>query len=180
MNKIKWNPITKSFGVSEDKWAFLMVYYVMPKYILDIQDLIPEEIVYNKPGYGFELEAHITLAACLDNDIDVNLLKSLTKSYKDYSATIINLSKFDSKPEYDVIKCDVLSNQLVDSNKTITDIFTSHSGYKNYRPHMTVAYVNKGTCDNLLTNLSSPINLTPIGFTFSYYDGDENKKLTWK
>ena len=67
------------------EYAFLMVRYGMPDFAKDIQKDIPDDILYIDPdgsdNYGKEDDAHVTLAPCLDNDVDLEELKKTPFSH---------------------------------------------------------------------------------------------------
>ena len=61
------------------EYAFLMIDYEMPSFIKDLQNKIPNNELYfgtdeekKDNQYGFEKESHVTLAPCLDSDVDIN------------------------------------------------------------------------------------------------------------
>ena len=65
-------------------------------------------------------------------------------------ATLGRVSKFDDNDEYDVIKIDVVSDDLAEANKRISKKCKCTDSYPNYTPHVTVAYVEKGSVDHLI------------------------------
>lgn len=170
-----------------DKYGFLMIRYETPEFIKDIHNKIPKEDLYipnnkdEKFSYGIEEDTHVTMAACLDNDIDLEKLKSLLKPLEEYTILLTNISKF-SNDKYDVLKSDVASIVLFQTNTEITKNFESHSEYKEYHPHMTIAYVKCGTGDKFLKEpLDNLVYLKPKEFHFSYYDKNgKEKHETWK
>lgn len=170
-----------------DKYGFLMVRYSTPDFIKDIQDGIPEEDLYiptdenEKYSYGIEDDTHVTLAACLDNDINLDELKALLKPLDEYKILLTNISKFGNE-KYDVLKSDVASISLFQTNKDILGKFESHSQFKEYHPHVTIAYLKCGAGDKYLKDPLDKLEyLQPKEFHFSYYDGDgEEKHKTWK
>lgn len=132
-----------------DKYAFLMVDFKMPKFIKDLQKRIPESKLYKPENpedgfeYGLETESHVTLAPCLDNDINVDRLKALLRPLNDYKSIITDISVFENE-DFDVLKCSVSSNVMKDTNSLIASEYEIHSEYKQYKPHMTIAYLKKG------------------------------------
>ena len=62
------------------KLAFLMVDFETPDFIKELHNKIPEDELFTDPddevfNYGLEKETHITLAACLDNEVDLDEIK---------------------------------------------------------------------------------------------------------
>lgn len=169
-----------------DKYAFLMVDFKMPEFIKDLQSKIPETELYkpedSKDGfeYGLEIESHVTLAPCLDNDINVDKLKALLRPLNDYKSIITDISVFENE-DFDVLKCSVSSNVMKDTNSLIASEYEIHSEYKQYKPHMTIAYLKKGFAKKYKKYVMSElVELEPTNFAFGYYEGDEYVRKTWK
>ena len=90
-----------------------------------------------------------------------------------------DISKFECE-KFDVLKCAVKSKALKDTNKEIVDKFETHSEYKDYNPHVTIAYMKKGMADKYLKKiLDKLILLKAKNFNFSYFDGDKDKNITF-
>lgn len=169
-----------------DKYAFLMIDFKMPKSIKDLQKRIPESELYKPENpedrfeYGLETESHVTLTPCLDNDINLENLKVLLKPLSEYKPVITNISVFENK-DFDVLKCSVSSSTMADTNSLIASNYEIHSEYKQYKPHMTIAYMKKGTANKYRQYVMSElITLEPTNFSFGYFEGDEYKRKTWK
>lgn len=164
------------------EYAFLMVDYETPSIIKDLQKKIPSRELYTEEDnedYGLEKQSHVTLVPCLDNDIDIDKLKSYLKPIDEYDIVLTDISKFECE-EFDVLKCAVKSKALKDTNKEIVDKFETHSEYKDYNPHMTIAYMKKGMADKYLKKiLDKLILLKAKNFNFSYFDGNKDKNITF-
>lgn len=164
------------------EYAFLMVDYETPSIIKDLQKKIPSRELYTEEDnedYGLEKQSHVTLVPCLDNDIDIDKLKSYLKPINEYDIVLTDISKFECE-EFDVLKCAVKSKALKDTNKEIVDKFETHSEYKDYNPHMTIAYMKKGMADKYLKKiLDKLILLKAKNFHFSYFDGNKDKNITF-
>ena len=164
------------------EYAFLMVDYETPSFIKDLQKKIPSRELYteeNNEDYGLEKQSHVTLVPCLDNDIDIDKMKSYLKPINEYDIVLTDISKFECE-KFDVLKCAVKSKALKDTNKEIVDKFETHSEYKDYNPHMTIAYMKKGMADKYLKKiLDKLILLKAKNFNFSYFDGDKDKNITF-
>ena len=164
------------------EYAFLMVDYETPSIIKDLQKKIPSRELYTEEDnedYGLEKQSHVTLVPCLDNDIDIDKLKSYLKPIDEYNIVLTDISKFECE-KFDVLKCAVKSKALKDTNKEIVDKFETHSEYKDYNPHMTIAYMKKGMADKYLKKiLDKLILLKAKNFNFSYFDGNKDKNITF-
>lgn len=168
----------------EDRYAFLMVRYDTPNAVKMIQNGLRKEDLYNPEKddgfeYGIESDTHVTIAACLDNDIDLDELKKLLSPLSNYRATLDGLSLFENE-DFDVLKCDVKCDELVKTNKKVLSRFESHSEYKDYHPHLTLAYIKKGKGKEYISNgLCKDVKVKPTGFRFSWWEGDVQKNINF-
>ena len=169
------------------EYAFLMIDYEMPSFIKDLQNKIPNNELYfgtdeekKDNQYGFEKESHVTLAPCLDSDVDINKLKELLLPLKEYKCILNNISIFEND-NYDVLKADVKCPNMHKTYNKIKENFELHSAYKEYHPHMTIAYMQKGMADKYKKKMLDKIEeLTPTSFNFSYTNDkgiDVNEKF---
>lgn len=169
------------------EYAFLMIDYEMPSFIKDLQNKIPNNELYfgtdeekKDNQYGFEKESHVTLAPCLDSDVDINKLKELLLPLKEYKCILNNISIFEND-NYDVLKADVKCPNMHKTYNKIKENFELHSAYKEYHPHMTIAYMQKGMADKYKKKMLDKIEeLMPTSFDFSYTNDkgiDVNEKF---
>lgn len=161
------------------EYAFLMIDYETNDFIKDIQNKIKEQELYKEEDnndYGFEKDTHVTLVPCLDNDVDLDKLKEYLEDLSKYDILLTDLSKFECE-KFDVLKCSAMSKTLFDTNKKILKDFESHSEYKKYQPHLTIAYMKHGMADKYTKEiLPKLIHLKPTHFHFSYVDEKGNGK----
>ena len=161
------------------EYAFLMIDYISNGFIEDIQSKIKKEDLYieeENNDYGLEKTPHVTLVPCLDNDVDLDKLKTYLDDISEYDIILTDLSKFECE-KFDVLKCSVKSNKLIETNKKILKDFESHSEYKNYQPHLTIAYIKQGASDKYTEKiLPKLIHLKPSNFHFSFVDKNGNEK----
>lgn len=161
------------------EYAFLMIDYDTPDIISGIHNALSDEEIYadDTDDYGIEHETHVTLVPCLDNNVDINELKAMLEPIDKYKLMLNNISMFTNNENYDVLKCDANSFTLKDTNKRITDKFPTHSEYKDYHPHVTIAYLKKGIGDRYVKDILTPlVILEPKCFHFSYVDENGNNK----
>lgn len=167
-------------------YAFLMIDYEMPNFVKKIQKGIKEDELYTEEGnedYGLEKQCHVTVAACLDNDIDVEKLKEqLPLSIDCYGAFCTNISKFENEG-FDVLKCSICCDILNLTHNRIAKKFSLHTEFKEFNPHLTIAYLKKGMADKYLQDtLPSLPHLKPICFHFTYHDkkNGKEKSVIWE
>lgn len=76
-----------------------------------------------------------------------------------------------------MLKCDAQSVLLKDTNKNITEEFPTHSEFKDYHPHLTIAYLKSGMGDKYVKDCLMPlVILEPKSFLYSFYDNKGNFK----
>jgi len=160
-----------------------MIDYETPDFIKNIQQTISESELYkssdpNDPWqYGLENETHVTIAACLDNDVDLSELKKHLKSIDFYKLMITDVSVFKNK-DFDVLKCSVSCDELFETNKEISNNFKLHTEFKTYHPHITIAYMKKGTAEKYMQNIiKEPVFIYPKNFSFSWFEGETPKSI---
>lgn len=166
----------------EKDWAFLMVKFAMPQFIKDIQDQLTEEDLYvdendKVNGYGLETESHVTLFPCLDNETPLNEIIPYLPKVETLSVSAVNISMFE-QDNYDVLKVDVESEALRALNEEIGKHFESGSEFKEYHPHMTIAYVKKDfeLAKSFCKDLDGE-EMTPESYDFSFMKDGESKHV---
>lgn len=161
-------------------YAFLMVDYETPSIIKSIQKEIDEDDLYTVGGNGIVRDTHVTIVPCLGNNVNVDDLKEYLYPLKKYVITIGNVSKFDCE-EYDVLKCAVDSYFLRRTNEKIKKEFPTYSEYKDYEPHITIAYLKKGRADKYIKDsLSQTPVLKPKCFHFKNTVKGRDKNIKFK
>lgn len=164
--------------MQNNKYAFLMIEYETPSFITDIHSQLFDEDLYKEgDDSGIEKEAHVTLVPCLDNNVNLEDLKQHLLPLEKYKVLLNNISTFENEL-YDVLKCDVQSDFLHQTNSLITSKYPTYSEFKEYHPHLTIAYLNKGgVCDKFKQDVLSPlVILKPKCFNFSFYNNNNERE----
>lgn len=168
--------------MEKPKYSFLMIDYETPKLITDIWNTLADEELYLNPeypdDYGLERKTHVTVVPCLDNNVDIEALKKYLRPLYEYPLLLTNVSAFTNNQDYDVLKCDVASDILYSTNKRICADFPTFTEYKEYHPHMTIAYMKKGLTGKYHKDIVIPlVILHPKCFVFSNYDEEGNNRI---
>jgi 2'-5' RNA ligase len=103
-----------------------------------IQD---SEIYEEEPGKGREDEIHVTVLYGIKGDCP-STVKSILRDVGPFTVELETISLF-TNPEFDVVKIEVQSHDLVELNKLIRRKIDYVEKFP-YRPHVTIAYVKKG------------------------------------
>ena len=182
-SSISLRDLTKIANDGEHEWNCLMIDYpedMASKVIAWGEKNIDDDNLYidkEDPSYGRKKHIHTTISYGIKPDIDFEKIKDECK-LKPLNVSLGEVSKFDTDDKFDVIKITVEGSDLHDLHKKIEDeIGCPGNTYPDYKPHLTIAYVKKGSCDNLLG--SAPFKGEK--FILNNYDysqaGKENKHI---
>ncbi len=107
---------------------------------------IPDDVLTD---HGREDKIHVTVKyGLLAKDVPPELQK-IAQQTPQFRVFMGNVSLFTTNPKFDVVKIDVESPELHQLNKLITNAVPNETTYPDYHPHITIAYVEKGSCDHL-------------------------------
>jgi hypothetical protein len=115
---------------------------------------IPQESLYIDEDSGidgYEDTPHVTVKYGL-HDTNPDKLKELIEGYGPVKFKLGLVEKFDTNPDFDVLKITVESQSLRELNKIISDNMEHTDTFDEYKPHATLAYVKKNSCDDLISN----------------------------
>lgn len=119
--------------------------------IMEFIKSIPEDYLYveDEDDTGREDDPHITVLYGVENG-GLNQVKKLVGQIETpLSASLGTVSKFRNE-KFDVLKVDVMSEDLHELNQLIKDNVNWKNEYTDYRPHMTIAYLKKGKGDEFV------------------------------
>lgn len=126
-------------------YGCLMLYADVPNW-KDKISIIDKDDVYEKDDdYGYEKDPHVTIIYGFhESEIDKNEMYDKIKDIiKPIEVTINKIDIFESE-DYDVVKFDVpVTKELKEYRKEFLK-FPNTQTYKEYHPHITIAYVKKG------------------------------------
>lgn len=170
----------KNFSADYDKGC-LMIDVIDPMHEFILSQIDPEDIYEpGDPTHGLETRSHVTVAYGFtkqDYPLDV-----LTCAYE-YDETKIRVPKIEFEKisffdceEYDVLKWDVNSPDLVNANSKIKALYDLENDYSEYKPHCTLAYLKKGTAAKYVDRfkLIHNIMVKPIQLAFSNAGEEED------
>lgn len=112
---------------------------------------IPEDALHvdDDGSKGLEREPHVTVKyGLLSREVPPEL-KEIAKATSPFAVVMGKVSLFTTSPKYDVVKLDVESPALRRLNQQVSNSLPHEDTYPTYHPHVTIAYVEKGTCDHL-------------------------------
>jgi hypothetical protein len=132
---------------------------------------IPEESVFHEEGKGRDGSPHITI----QNGIlatDPEEISDLDKLFSECGAIEVELGDIDifqrEGKDYDVVKISVISEPLSALHDGIDTLVEVNDPFPEYKPHITLAYVNRGEGRNWVGDKSfngKKLTLDKIVFT---------------
>ena len=141
--------------------------------ILEFIKKIPNECVYEEVGenYGKEANPHVTVMYGLSPIEETRVKELLNKVPKKIVAELGKISKFsNTDTPYDVLKIEVKSPHLNKIHEMIRKNFDNNYKWPQYNPHVTLAYVKKGTCNEYVGNKTFE-GMKVMFETFMYSNG---------
>ncbi len=142
--------------------------------ILTFGSMIPEDFL---AGNGREDDIHVTVKYGIHTN-DFTALRDLFVGVKPLKAKFGKVTLFDTNNDFDVVKVDIISPDLVKMNKKISQNFEVTDTHPKYHPHCTIAYVKKGCGKPFDGNdLFEGIKMELDEITFS---GKNNRKTSFK
>lgn len=97
---------------------------------------------------GRELNSHITVLYGI-NEKDPRRVLSLFRNVKPFVIDLGRVSLFKMNKDFDVIKVEAFSPRLQELNALVRRNVSTEQLYPDYKPHVTIAFVKKDTCDHL-------------------------------
>ena len=149
-----------------------------------LQNKIADEDLYTEDDkYGKENEPHITiLYGLLPGEYKTEQVEDILNSYIRIQYYLKGVSLFENENNpYDVVKIDVVSDDLFNINDALKEL-PYQNDYPDYHPHMTLAYVKKGTgkkyiepFKNLVGEVAYRVKLSHADGTFQVFDLTDNR-----
>ena len=129
------------------------------------QRIIPDNILFVKgTEYGREKEPHITIKYGFYPDPNEIQIRAMLNGVKPFYVKISKLSLFDTNPNYDVVKFDVESSILSELHDKC-NAFPNRDEHPIYHPHLTLAYVKKGSFSLVYDNMSLSIPVRTVYYS---------------
>lgn len=139
------------------------------------KDICPCEVYDDEPGHGLETEPHITVKYGIHTEDADAIWDQL--DLKPCSFKLSKVSLFENE-KYDVLKFDVISDDLHKLNEEVCDKFEYTDKYKIYHPHSTICYLQPGSGEYYRKQKNKLIGkeFTSDKFIFSTGSGSKSTK----
>ena len=129
-----------------------------------LSDIDRDDVYAGEDGtYGLETEPHVTVLYGLHDEVHEDLVCRVCQGANGPIEVDVNgVSTFDGE-DHEVLKIDLESSLLRKMNKALRS-FPYTNDYDDYKPHMTVGYLKKGTSGKYTDKFS---DLLPNKMKFS-------------
>lgn len=128
---------------------------------------IPPQILYtdpNDPTYGYDNEPHVTLKYGFEPDLGKMDVARILKGTSPFNVILKALNLFEND-KYDVVKFEVQKCPILTEIRRRCDGYPNSDSYPNYKPHMTLAYVKKGSFPFKRENLNIALPITRFKYS---------------
>lgn len=111
------------------------------------KNISEKDLYYKENKSGYELDPHVTVLYGL-HTTNVDEIKEKLKNQEKFDIKFGKVSKF-TNDDYDVLKIEVESDTLRRLNDKLKSLKYT-SAYNSYKPHCTLAYIKKDSCEELV------------------------------
>lgn len=130
--------------------------------------LIPVKNLYtdpNDPSYGHtDQDFHCTLKYGFSPDLMKVDVAKILKGMSPFLIKLKALNLFEND-KYDVVKFEVEKCPVLTELRSRCDGYPNSDSYPDYKPHMTLAYVKKGTFPHIRENLNIALPITRFKYS---------------
>ena len=114
----------------------------------EITSSIDKEDIYTESGddtYGIQKNPHLTLLYGLHDDVTEEQVKSIFEKFDgDINIEVNGIDIFENE-KFDVVKFNVNPDGALQELHDKLSEFPNSNDFPDYKPHITISYVNKGT-----------------------------------
>lgn len=172
-HQLKYTSESLNENVGDREFGCLMLKINFPNWEKFVHSYVKEEDVYeiNSDEYGYEEEPHVTILYGFKYDDDIDKIKKILTQLKNEIRIFIKDIDIFSTDKFDVVKFNVESKMLVKLNEIMSKNFDHIVTYRDYKPHMTIAYVKKGTGEKYVKKTKKSFILRSKTFEYSFING---------
>ena len=159
--------------VDSPDYGCVMLFTDIPNWDRHIAMIDPEDI-YGVPGKGVEHHPHVTLLYGIHLSVDPLEVKKVMKTFFPIKVSIKKLTMFNT-PDCDVIKYDVpKTKEIMAWHDELISTFPNTQEFDKYKPHITLAYVNKGTGHKYIKEWEDSFKVIFNRAEYSYTDNEKD------
>ena len=139
----------------------------------------PNDLYTKEEDYGYEKDPHVTIFFGFEPEVTSKDIKELLENLTQFiKLRLTGISIFEGKEDqaYDVVKFTVESDDLNKIHEMCKEL-PNELTYNTYQPHMTLAYVKKGSGKKYIKKFDKPFYMEGNTLVFSTPD---KHKTEWK
>lgn len=143
----------------------------------EITNYIDPEDVYtgDDDTHGIQEEPHVTVLYGLHKEVTPEMVKSVFRDFNDdINIEVDGIDIFENK-DYDVVKFNVKPDGALQELHNRLSEFPNSNSFPDYKPHITIAYVNKGTGKKYIKPEYKYVVKNVIKITYSMPSGEKVK-----
>jgi len=128
---------------------------------------IPSGILYidpEDPTYGYDKEPHVTIKYGFSPDLTRMDLANVLRNVRPFKIKLTGIGQFQNE-KYDVVKFNVDRSDDLTRLREMCDGYKNEDKYPDYKPHMTLAYVKKGTFPQVDRKLNIELPITRFKYS---------------
>lgn len=150
--------------------ACIMLDYKYDK-MSELRELTDKNDIHPKNDEAIKGDnCHVSLLNGIKPGTKFEEFKECLKPLNSYRIILTNISIFECE-EYDVLKIDVKCPELEKTNNRLKKVVEYEDKFPNYHPHITIAYLNKGSGEKYTKKMMDKIDeLVPYQFTYGTFD----------
>ena len=159
--------------INNESYGCLMIKIPIKNWDKILSKIKKEDLYLNKDSIrdGLETNPHITVLYGFHQGTDIKKLKKLLKD-KTVNLSIDKMSLFENE-DCDVLKFNVISDDLIELNKLMRNNFEYTSNFPNYIPHLTIAKIKKGKGKKYIQKVKK-LEINNIN-SFIFSDNNDNE-----
>jgi hypothetical protein len=159
-----------------NKYNCLMLKFDIENWDSFVHKLIEPKDIFltEKEGYGIERNAHVTLLFGIHDYVSLEKVKKCLVPIKFIKCKSNTIDIF-SNPQFDVVKFNVEGNYLKQMNTKLRETVDYTCSHPDYKPHMTIGYVNPGTGKKYKKTMANMLLITPVAYIYSHADGTKEQ-----
>jgi len=174
--------VVGAFLEREASHKYGCLYAPLPKKLADTihawgRDNVVDDVLFFFPegDGGREKDIHVTVKYGFHSNDATALQRFITAHPMPLKATLGNVTTFDQK-DHQVIKIDVVSEDLSRLHRMVTDEFETTDTHPVYIPHVTIAYVKAGNGSRYIGR--GDFKNEPIEFDKLVFTGSDDRTTT--
>jgi len=148
-------PVPKKKAISDTPYTYGALICPLSEEVCSIikyyaKKYIPKDVLFvdEDKGIGSESEPHITAKYGFLDGVDS--VRDVCEGFGSFPISFGKVCKFDNNPMFDVIYVEVDSEPLVNLNALLKKHCNTEETFAQFTPHATIAFVQKGSCDDLV------------------------------